>query len=425
LRRIVFLITLCAARAGADPFDTFGFGARAAAMAGAATAVARGAAGAHGNPAAIVLGDFAEVTLGWGYGRMALSLNGRPADTLDVHGLDLGVALPFHLFDVPWAFGVALYLPDQFVARLQLIPATEPHFVLLDNDVHRLVAEPAISVRPLPWLALGVGLSLFTDVAGNGIQFDVGVSQNGPMGQGALDVNLPSRIAPYAGVMVMPTDYLRFGATYRSPLDLSLRLGIVANVDVADVVTGDAIIDIRAINFYTPRRLTFGAAVDVLPDLTVTAELAWVNWRGFHGGAPDVRILVDLGITPPLMQTLFPADAFQNTFLPRFGVEWRAGLTDLDLVLRSGYAFEPSPVPSQSGLTSFADNDRHIFALGGGIKFHAFEPVLTRPVALDVAIQWHHLVERLTVKDQAVFPGGAFSSGGNILRGSVTLSVSL
>jgi long-chain fatty acid transport protein len=269
-RALIILCALCG-RAGADAFDTFGFGARAAAMAGAATAVARGAAAAHGNPAGIVLGDFAEVTLGWGYGRMALSLNGRPADTLDVHGLDLGVALPFRLFDVPWAFGVALYLPDQFVARLQLIPATEPHFVLLDNDQQRLVAEPAISVRPLPWLAIGVGLSLFTDVTGNGIQFDVGVSQNGPMGEGALDVNLPSRIAPYVGVMVMPTDSVRFGATYRSALDLALRLGVVANVDVADVVTGDAIIDIRAINFYTPRRLTFGAAVDVLPDLTVTS----------------------------------------------------------------------------------------------------------------------------------------------------------
>ncbi len=425
MNRVLLVLVLCAARAGADPFDTFGFGARAAAMAGAATATARGAAGAHGNPAGIVLGEFAEVTLGWGYGRMALSLNGRPADTLDVHGLDLGVALPFKLGGVPCAFGVALYLPDQFVARLQLIPATEPHFILLDNDVHRLVAEPAISIRPVPWLALGAGVSLFTDVAGNGIQFDVGVSQNGPVGDGALDVNLPSRIAPYAGVMVLPTDFLRFGATYRSSLDLSLRLGIVANVDVADVVTGDAIIDIRAINFYTPRRVAFGAAVDVLPDLTVTAELAWVNWSRFHGGAPDVRILIALGITPPLMQTLFPADAFKDTLVPRFGAEWRAGLTDLDLVLRSGYAFEASPVPAQSGLTSFADNDRHIFALGGGIKFHAFEPVLTRPVALDVAIQWHHLVERLTVKDQAVFPGAAFSSGGNILRGSVTLSVSL
>jgi long-subunit fatty acid transport protein len=323
------------------------------------------------------------------------------------------------------AFGTALYIPDQFIARLQLIPATEPHFVLLDNDVHRLVAEPAVSLRVFPWLAIGFGLSMFTDVAGNGIQFDVGVSENGNVGQGALDVDQPSRIAPYAGILVIPIDAVRIGAVYRSSIDLSLRLGIVANVDVADVVTGDAIIDIRAINFYTPRRIALGVAVDVVPDVTLTAELAWVNWSRFRGGTPDVQILVNLGITPPLLHTLFPSDNFHDTWLPRFGAEWHAGLSSLDFVFRTGYAFEPSPVPSQTGLTSFADNDRHIFAVGAGIKFRAFEPVLTRPLSLDLALQLHVLPERLTVKDQMVFPGAAFSSGGNILRGSVTLSVEL
>src|SRR5262249_11044252 len=104
--------------------------------------------------------------------------------------------------------------------------------------------------------------------------------------------------------------------------------------------------------------------------------------------------------------------------------EWRPP-SAWDITFRTGYAFEATPVPDQIGLTSFADNSRHVFSLGGGIRFRALEPILTRPLSLDIAVQWHHLSERLTAKDQTLFPGGAFSSGGNILRGELTLSVDL
>jgi long-subunit fatty acid transport protein len=182
------------------------------------------------------------------------------------------------------------------------------------------------------------------------------------------------------------------------------------------------VIDLRSINFYTPRRAAAALSVDVLPRLTLSAELAWLGWSGFEGGSPDVRILIALGITPPLVDTLFPPDGFKDTFSPRAGVEWRP--TDA-LTVRAGYALEPTPVPSQTGLTSFADNERHVFALGGGLKLHVAPSVLAHPIALDVGLQLHHLRDRLTVKDQGQFPGMAFESSGRILRGTATLSVEL
>jgi long-subunit fatty acid transport protein len=196
----------------------------------------------------------------------------------------------------------------------------------------------------------------------------------------------------------------------------------VANVDVAGVVTGDALIDLSAINFFTPRRAAAALSVDVLPELTLSAELAWHDWSAFVGGAPDLRILIALGISPPLVDVLFPPDGFSDTLAPRAGVEWRPRPA---LALRGGYALEPSPVPAQTGLTSFADNERHVLALGGGLKLPLARSVLPHPVTLDVGLQWHHLRERLTVKDQGRFPGAAFASGGRILRGAATLSVEL
>jgi long-subunit fatty acid transport protein len=243
-----------------------------------------------------------------------------------------------------------------------------------------------------------------------------------PLGQGALDVELPPRIAPLVGALILPHERVRIGLAYRGAVDLALRLGILANVDVAGVVTGDALIDIRALNFFTPRRVTGALSIDVLPELTLSAEIAWLGWSAFAAGAPDVRILVALGISPPLVDTFFPPDSFSDTLAPRASVEWRPRPS---LAFRGGYALEPSPVPAQIGLTSFADNERHVLALGAGFTFDVLRPVLSYPITLDVGLQLHHLRERVTVKNQAQFPGEAFSSGGSILRGAATLSVKL
>ena len=43
------------------------------------------------------------------------------------------------------------------------------------------------------------------------------------------------------------------------------------------MVTGDALVTIRATSYFTPRRVVGGVAVDVLPDLTLTGELGWEN----------------------------------------------------------------------------------------------------------------------------------------------------
>src|SRR5262249_54648214 len=152
---------------------------------------------------------------------------------------------------------------------------------------------------------------------------------------GALDVNLPTRIAPFAGVVVMPADGVRIGVVYRSALDLSLRLGIIANVDVAGVVTGDTVIDIRAINFYTPRRLSLGGAVDVAGGPPPGGDLAWATWPAFPGAPPDVNPLVNRATPPPLLHTLFPADGFHDTFVPRLAAEWRPP-SAWDITFRTG-----------------------------------------------------------------------------------------
>src|SRR5262249_26965944 len=83
---------------------------------------------------------------------------------------------------------------------------------------------------------------------------------------------------------------------------------------------------------------------------------------------------------------------------------------------RAGFAYEHSPVPDQTGLTSFADNDRVVLTAGAGVELAGLVPVLQGPLHVDAAVGWHELIERTTEKSPAVFPGRDFSSGGRMIH---------
>ncbi len=416
-------VAVLAGPAAADPPDEFGHSARAAGMAGAYAASAAGADAPHHNPAGVALAEHPSVLLGYSFGAMQLDLNGDDAEVIDARGLSLGLAIPLTFDDVTVAFGLAMYMPDQFIARIQIIPASEPHFGLLDNDPHRIVVDPVLSVSVGDKLAFGAGASLFTNVTGNGITFDVGVVSGEKVGQAALDVTMPTRVAPTVGILARPIPQVRIGASYRAALALDLALDILANVDVANVVTGDALVSLRAANYYTPQRATLGIAVDPIDDVTLSVDGQWTDWSEHPGLAADLSILVNLDTAPPLVQSDVPPANFEDTLSVRAGAEMRFGSARTDYAVRLGYAYTPTPVPDQTGATSIADNDRHMFAAGFGVTLANWKPYITRPISFGVAAQWHHLNDRVTSKDDMAFPVGAFSSGGNIFYAGTTMTV--
>jgi adenylate cyclase len=410
---VLAALLLCAGPAWGNALDTFGFGPRASGMAGAVAADARGWAAAHHNPAGIALSDDVEAALGYSGAVMGLRLDGDDARVTSPHGVSIGLTLPLRLKSMTLAFGLALYMPDQFVVRIQLQPISEPHFLLLDNNLDHVVVTPAIALRPLRWLSLGVGVTLLADAAGNGITFDFGFIDGGLQGRGALDVSLPTRAAPVAGVWLQPLRWLRFGAAYRAAIDLGVHIDILTHVDIPGITTGDAIITLRAINLYTPHKVSLGAALDLSPDLTVTGQVDWVGWSYFGGAVPDMKVLVQLALSPPLLQAMFPRAHFDDQWVPRVGAELRRHLGRWDFAARLGYAWEKSPVPDQTGITSFADNDRHILSFGGSAALNGLR-VLPKGLKLEAAMQVHTLEPRLTAKSRP-FSGQGFSSGGYLL----------
>ena len=397
-----------------DPLELFGITARGTGLAGTLTAGADDGSAAFYNPAGVAVGRGPELALGWSYGYMGLKLDKQDARVTDPHGVHIGLTLPLKFGDFGVGFGVGIYMPDQYILRIQIVPQAEPHFGLLDNSPQRLVSNVVLGAR-WRWLALGVGASFLANAGGRGITFDVGLAGGEKVGRASLDYGLPTRATPIAGLMVTPHERLRLGFTYRGEINLLLSFDVLANVDVAGVVTGDAVISLQATNFFTPKKLALGAQLKLRDDLKLLADVVWFRWSEMEGGIPDLRVLVHLGVSPPLVNALFPPDGYRDTVSLRGGAELERPLGQRQrFKVRAGLAWEPSPVPSQHGLTSVADNDRVVVALGGSLDLRDRTGVLRQPFSLEAGLQWHYLPDRTTLKSNIAL-GRGFTSGGNIV----------
>ncbi len=433
MRRLFFLTVACllwlsaAPAARGDVSDLMGMDARTRGMGMATLTLCEDYTAAVCNPAAGAMAKRISVGLGYSFSMANLKLNGAVNEVLDIRGVPVGFNAPFGLGKkLRAAVSLMAYLPDQFLARVQLVPAYEPRFVLLDNRPHRVVVNLALSVAPWKWLSIGLGATLLANASGNGINFNVGVKGGKKVGETSIDLVLPIKLAPLAGLLIKPLPWLRFGAFYRGAIDLGVALDIVANVDVAGIVTGDAIITLRAVNYYTPHRIEVGVSVDPHPRFTLAAGVAFEMWSLYKGGVPDVRILVDLGLNPPMAQAFWPPDNFQNVVSPRLGAEYRHDFSKKKyrFSARAGYVYAPTPVPAQIGLPSLVDNNRHVLAAGLGFRVARVAGWYPYPVSVDVGFQYHVLAERRTVRNLLSDPmqGGLRSEGSLIsLAASVKL----
>jgi long-subunit fatty acid transport protein len=96
-------------------------------------------------------------------------------------------------------------------------------------------------------------------------------------------------------------------------------------------------------------------------------------------------------------------------------------VADLSLLVRAGYAFEPSPVPEQSAATNFLDSDRHLLAGGAAVQLAGLEPWVAGGLELGVAYQAGFLQHRRYEKPTEA--EASYGLGGNFWSVTADLSV--
>ncbi len=430
-------LSLAAPTAAANPVETFGMGSRSTAMGSAVTADATDFSANYYNPAGLVGQKHLLLELGYVYAHHDLEIDGKNNHVDDVRGMTVGTVAPGELAKIPFAFGLGMHLPDERVFRVRALDQTQPRWELYDNRTQRIVFAANLAVQPFPWLEIGGGL---TFLAGTQATLDVsGELRADAPDQSDLrhqvDANLNSIRYPQFGVRVLASDRLRFGAVYRGQFHLDINID--ANVAASYLGVGlTSAITTSEVDAFLPQQVAIGGSWDARDDLTIDADVTWVNWSAYQPAVTNVTSDTKLLTNEPALAGLVPAKTaptvivpanFHDRFVPRVGVEWRLPLgpeaLGHRLALRAGYSYEHTPIPEQRGVTNYVDCDRHAISAGVGVTVHHLIDELPGDVRFDVHGQLSILPERMTHKDDPADLVGDYWQGGTIYSVGATVGV--
>ena len=368
----------------AGVFDIFGFGARAIGMGGAAAATADDHTASFYNPANLTTRKTIHLGVSfsaWFHdlgieqpdpGDTDLVAEGNPESPM---GISFGVLFPLGgKIENRIALGLAVYLPVARALRLSALQPATPRWYryhTLSDKLHvvarrrRRAARLALARGRIPGAGRARGRGRLRDRSHQSA--DHATRRAGP------SWSTPSRRSP--AISIVPTEFLRFGVSYRGPIQLEYAFPL--RFDFGEAL--DLTVDIAGVDLYTPHTLTFGSAVmlaaaDLLLALDVEVAL-WsfapdptieVSLRG------DGALVTELGLEEVLDISPGSEDdaGFVDTVTVRFGaeqqpLEW--------LLVRAGYFFPAS-------LGRSADRLHKLLGLGCTRRFDRGFRDVPRPV---------------------------------------------
>lgn len=405
--------------ARADSGALLGEGSSSAALADAVTARPGGIASLSFNPGAVADLERPELQVVVHGGRVAPSFQRPGEERLDlgrrVAGLGLGLAAPLPEPLSLLRIGGAVHVPTRHALRLTAPPRTDvPASPIYGSRAERTAFTLGAAANLLGRFQLGLALTLAPRLhAPTHVEY---LPPREGETEGRLDVSIERELriglAWLVGIRYdLIEDRLALGFGYRE--------AIITRARGDNVTRAGSIVTFEPIDFHDfvePERLAWGVWGRPVPAWALSLDLVWQRWSDFrtiHGEVPN----------PP----------FDDVVLFRVGAEWDALPW---LVLRAGYAFEPSPVPPQRGETNYVDGDRHVLAAGAGADL----AVLGWPdLRVDAHVRSHVTHRRSVTKDAQHLPDASpieghqvdnlgypgFESRAWALQAGVTLTVVL
>ncbi|MBK7582282.1 MAG: outer membrane protein transport protein [Myxococcales bacterium] len=429
-----------AAPAAASPSDTFGLGSRSTAMGSAVSADVRDFSANYYNPSGLALARGLDVSAGYFYAAHSLEMNGQDSRVDPVRGVVGGLVAPGSIGFLPFAFGIATFLPDDRLSRARASRQEDPRWVLYDNRTQLIFISANIAIRPVPWLAIGGGLTYLAATrgsfgitgtavlpAGNRTEYDSQLRHE-------VDADLTTERYPEFGVTVRPHSRLDLALVYRhqATIELDVDAELVGTVDATLLkVPARYQLDSYTVNAFIPRQVVLGESYRPIDALSVNLDLKWVDWSSFKSPVSRSSTTLDVNVPAGIIElppnpkpSKIEDPNFAGRIVPQLGIEYRLDVTpDLVVPIRAGYIYERSPIPPQTGVTNYVDADRHVFSLGAGVVLRDLGAVLPGNVRFDTHAQLSVLPTRVTLKDNPADYVGDYRARGSILNVGATVSV--
>lgn len=409
VRGVIVLAVAFATAAQAEEFTTYGFGPRAAAMAGAMVADASDYTGTFYNPALLV--NRTDVNFGasvnWYRTFTEVTSNDatRPIDCTycqppDAVGMSLGALFPLGgKVKNRVAIGLGLYIPFERLLRVLAPSTNQPFWYTFNSHNERLIIYLGLGVKIVDWLTVGIGAQALADLVGQGAKVKVDLFSKAVEAQ-VIDAHLAAHVAPVFGLQVKPIPRLRFGLTYH--YEMSLKYSIPASIDLDGI--GSLAFEAHGYTHYSPHSFVLGAAFEPHPDLTVALDAEFALWE--FAPSPYLGMTMDLsgetlealglGSALDLAQDP-PKPGFTNTLGVKLGLEYRLSKR---FALRGGFFYRPTPVPKQDAEgTNVLDGSTLAATLGGGFNFDDPLEIFQSPIHIDLSVQTQFMIGREAKKD--------------------------
>jgi long-subunit fatty acid transport protein len=432
-----------AGEARANPMDAFGLGSRGTAMGGAQAADAQDFGANYYNPAGLARAQELELSLGYVRADQFLYVNGANSGVPPVKGLVGGVVAPGRVFGIPFAFGAAMFLPDDVLSRVDDVPQTQPNWTLYGDLNQRLYVAANLAVSPLPWLQLGGGVAFQAATTGTvGITGSLVVLKSADSElRHDVDADLTAIRYPQVGARIELSKRVALGFVYRGQFSerLDIRALLSGGIQVlpgsAPLTTALYNLETASVSAFLPQQGVLGGSWEITDDLRANLDLTYVNWSAYVSPVASFDVKLDIpvpkggwppGITPPTTPapTVAIPLGMHDTLVPHLGVEWRAiQFAKWEGFVRGGYEYDKSPIPEQTGVTNYIDRDRHAFSLGLGARLKHLLPELPGDVRFDGHAQLSELVSETTLKSNPADYVGDYVAGGHIwnVGGTMTL----
>jgi long-chain fatty acid transport protein len=382
-------------------------------MGGAVAASSADYAAMFYNPAGLAFADGPTLGAGFVYGSPDLRINGAGQDVDPIHAFQVGGSLPLgsskYLGRI--TLSAVAHIPTSTAIMLGASDPVQPHFVFYTIDPQRTAIYMGGSIRILSNLSVGGGVSMLA-----GAEFKMNLSL---LSSSFLIHESPSKYIfdPIFGLTFKPTKSLALAAVYREATQASLESELKIFVGDSQILPTVTLLNLYN---YDPREVVVAAAYDFKGRGKVEVDVVWMDYSHYQASTPRYEFEQEV---PDWVKTLmsmnnFADPDFHDVVVPRVGLEW---VINRYFTLRTGYAYQASPVPDQRGITNYADADKHVVSIGGGVRAFLSPRVLERPLHIQWVFQAQILETRSVAKDDPEDPLGGYTIDGEIFLGGIFL----
>ena len=384
----VLLVAAVPAARGAG-FLIYEHGAAAMAMGGAFTAVANNPTAIWHNPAGLAWLDGTQLMLGATFiiptGSVTMPYLG-PLTVKQVNQVFTPPNFYFtHKFSDRITAGIGFMAPFGLGTKWQKVNNSPPDFPLAYlgyyNDMQTFFVNPAIAIKLLDNLSLGLGCSYIFST----LKLDL-YQRLGPFIEGGDSYDAPTAMKATgnsfnfnAGLLYKGKGF-SLGASYRSHFNIKYSGTVAIDNEFIPApfqpyipTSGDV-----KTTFKFPDILTLGVAINVTPKLVWSFDVHTYFWKRFDSYTADITFP-----SPFPAQSLTAPQLWKNSQCYRMGFAYQA--TD-KLSLRLGTFFDETPQPTATMDPNLPDSDR--WAVQGGLGY------VIGKFTVDIGAHFEHFLAR-------------------------------